>query len=130
MHPVGAAKIRNRAVSDDREKTSLDRLKNLGERLRTAQESVSERDRPRQRQPNALGFAFRIATELVAAVAVGVAIGWGLDVWLGSQPWFLIVFFFLGVAAGVMNVYRVTQSTGGDGAVPKSELPTVKDEDD
>ncbi|MEM7634964.1 MAG: AtpZ/AtpI family protein [Pseudomonadota bacterium] len=117
-------------MGDDRKKSSPERLEKLGDRLTKAQVSVDERNRPRQRQPNALGFAFRITTELVAAVAVGVAIGWGLDKWLDSKPWFLIMFFFLGVAAGVMNVYRITQSTGGDGDIPKSRLPSVKDDDD
>jgi ATP synthase protein I len=117
-------------MSGDPNKSPQERLRHLGEQLQNAQRSVNARDKPRKRQPNALGFAFRIATELVAAVAVGVAVGWGIDTWLDSQPWFLILFFFLGVAAGVLNVYRVTQSTGGDGAIPRSELPTVTDDDD
>lgn len=117
-------------MGGDRKKSSPERLEKLGDRLTKAQVSVDKRNRPRQRQPNALGFAFRITTELVASVVVGVAIGWGLDKWLDSKPWFLIMFFFLGVAAGVMNVYRITQSTGGDGDIPKSELPSVVDDDD
>ena len=117
-------------MGGDHKKSSPDRLETLGDRLKKAQVSVDERNRPRQRQSNALGFAFRITTELVAAVAVGVAIGWGLDNWLDSKPWFLIMFFFLGVAAGVMNVYRITQSTGGDGDIPRSKLPSVTDDDD
>lgn len=117
-------------MGDDRDRTSLDRLEELGDRLKQAQVSVDERNRPRKRQPNALGFAFRIATELVAAVAVGVGLGWLLDSGLDTRPWFLILFFFLGVAAGVMNVYRVTKSTGGDGPVPKKDLPSVSDDDD
>jgi ATP synthase protein I len=117
-------------MTGDRGKQSPDRLEKLGDRLKKAQSSVDERVRPRQRQPNALGFAFRITTELVAAVVVGVAVGWGLDRWLDTKPWFLIVFFFLGVAAGVVNVYRVTQSSGGDGSVPRSQLPSVNDDDD
>ncbi len=117
-------------MGGDHKKSSPERLEKLGDRLKKAQVSVDERNRPRQRQSNALGFAFRITTELVAAVAVGVAIGWGLDNWLDSKPWFLIVFFFLGVAAGVMNVYRITQSSGGDGPVPRSKLPPAIEDDD
>ena len=117
-------------MGGDRKGQSPERLEKLGDRLTKAQISVDERSRPRQRQSNAIGFAFRITTELVAAVAVGVGIGWGLDKWLDSKPWFLIVFFFLGVAAGVLNVYRITQSTGGDGPVPRSKLPSVMDDDD
>jgi len=117
-------------MTGDRDTQSLDRLGKLEDRLQKAQSTVNERNRPRQPQSNALGFAFRITTELVAAVVVGVAIGWGLDLWLNSKPWFLIAFFFLGVAAGVVNVYRVTKLSGGDGPVPRSQLPSVNDDDD
>jgi ATP synthase protein I len=54
----------------------------------------------------ALGIAFRVGVELVAGVVVGAAIGYGLDQWLGTTPWLMIVFFFLGAAGGMMNVYR------------------------
>lgn len=54
-----------------------------------------------------VGFALRVGTELVAATAIGVAIGYGLDQWLGTTPWLLIVFIFFGGAAGISNVYRL-----------------------
>ncbi len=54
-----------------------------------------------------LGMAMRIGVELVAALLVGVGIGWGLDHLLGTSPWLLLVFFLLGAAAGMMNIYRV-----------------------
>jgi len=54
-----------------------------------------------------VGFALRVGTELVAATAIGVAIGYGLDYWLGTSPWLLIVFLFFGGAAGISNVYRL-----------------------
>ncbi len=59
-----------------------------------------------------LGFAFRIGTELVAGVALGVAIGLGLDYWLETRPWFMILFFFLGAGAGMLNVYRTVTGLG------------------
>ena len=59
-----------------------------------------------------LGLALRIGTELVAGLAVGVAIGLGLDWWLGTKPWFMIGFFFLGAAAGILNVYRTMSGLG------------------
>ncbi|MEX1154342.1 AtpZ/AtpI family protein [Parvibaculum sp.] len=57
----------------------------------------------------AMGIAFRLVTELVAGVFVGAAIGWVLDSWLGTRPWFLLVFFFIGAAAGILNVYRAAR---------------------
>lgn len=50
-----------------------------------------------------------MATELVVAMVVAVAIGWFLDEWLETRPFFLVVFFFLGAAAGALNVYRRAQ---------------------
>ena len=53
-----------------------------------------------------VGNAFKLGTELVAAVAVGAIIGFILDSWFGTKPWLIIIFFFLGAAAGMLNVIR------------------------
>lgn len=54
------------------------------------------------------GFArgFQLSSELVGGVVVGAGIGWGLDHWLGTSPWGLIVFVLLGFAAGILNLMR------------------------
>jgi len=54
-----------------------------------------------------MGNAFKLGTELVAAVGVGTIIGFILDSWFGTKPWLIIIFFFLGAAAGMLNVIRV-----------------------
>ena len=56
-----------------------------------------------------MGFAFKLGTELVAAVAVGTIIGFILDSWFGTKPWFIILFFIIGVIAGMLNVIRVAK---------------------
>ena len=53
-----------------------------------------------------MGSAFKLGTELVAAVAVGTIIGFILDNWFGTKPWLIIIFFFLGAAAGMLNVIK------------------------
>jgi len=53
-----------------------------------------------------MGNAFKLGTELVAAVGVGTIIGFILDSWFGTKPWLMIIFFFLGAAAGMLNVIR------------------------
>ena len=53
-----------------------------------------------------VGSAFRLGTELVAAVAVGTIIGFILDSWFDTKPWLIIIFFFLGAAAGMLNVIK------------------------
>jgi ATP synthase protein I len=57
-----------------------------------------------------MGSAFRLGTELVAAVVVGTIIGFILDNWFDTKPWFIITFFFLGVIAGILNVIRVAKN--------------------
>ena len=56
-----------------------------------------------------MGNAFKLVTELVAAVAVGTIIGFILDSWFGTKPWLIITFFFLGAAAGILNVIRAAK---------------------
>lgn len=59
-----------------------------------------------------LGWALRVGVEMVSAIVVGVGIGYGLDWWFGTKPWFLVVFFLLGSAAAMMNVYRSAMGYG------------------
>ena len=58
-------------------------------------------------ETSALGVGMRVGVEMVAALAVAVAIGWYLDRWLHTSPAFLAVFVLLGGAAGVANVWRL-----------------------
>jgi len=53
------------------------------------------------------GIGFRAGVEVVSALVVGIAIGYGLDRWLGTWPWLFLLFFVAGSAAGVLNVYRL-----------------------
>ena len=53
-----------------------------------------------------MGSAFKLGTELVSAVAVGTIIGFILDTWFDTKPWLIIIFFFLGAAAGMLNVIK------------------------
>ena len=55
---------------------------------------------------SSIGTAFKLSTELVAAVAVGTIIGFILDKTFGTNPWLLIIFFFIGVVAGIINVIK------------------------
>ncbi len=63
----------------------------------------------------ALGFGLRIGIELLAALCVGLALGWLADRYIGTRPWGLILGFFLGSAAGVVNVFRAAQGMGRGG---------------
>ena len=56
-----------------------------------------------------MGNAFKLGTELVAAVSVGTIIGFILDSWFDTKPWLIITFFFLGAVAGILNVIRAAK---------------------
>lgn len=74
----------------------------------------------------AMGRAMRVSAELIGGIVVGSLIGWYLDGWLGNQkPWFFILFFLLGAAAGITNVIRMAMRD----QTPKG-LPSATDERD
>tara|TARA_B100001248_G_scaffold115199_1_gene86224 strand:- start:54 stop:338 length:285 start_codon:yes stop_codon:yes gene_type:complete len=76
-------------------------------RLKIAKSKIkSELDSDKQKHGTFMGNAFKLGTELVAAVAVGTIIGFILDTWFDTKPWLIIIFFFLGAAAGMLNVIR------------------------
>jgi len=76
------------------------RLKIAKSKIRKQVQSDSEK------RGSFMGSAFKLGTELVAAVAVGTIIGFILDSWFDTKPWLIIIFFFLGAAAGMLNVIR------------------------
>ena len=55
----------------------------------------------------AIGMGARVGVEMASALVVGLVIGLWLDRWLHTKPWFMLLFLFLGMAAGVMNVWRL-----------------------
>ncbi len=85
-------------------------LKEISARLEIAKKKVKKTAK-RNRSSNAasIGKAFRISTELVAAVVVGSTIGYLLDNWFDTKPLLTISFFMIGVAAGIINVFRVAK---------------------
>ena len=89
-----------------------ERLRRLRERMPSEDETVPG---PGLASRTAMGFAFRAGVELMAALVVGGGIGWLLDRWLGTLPLFLLVFFFLGAGAGLLNVIRSAREMNRDG---------------
>ena len=85
--------------------TEKDKLKNLKERIETAETSNSSA--PKKKKESGAGFGFKISTEIIAALVVGVGIGLLVDKYLGTKPFGLIIFFIFGAIAGFLNVYRV-----------------------
>ena len=81
------------------------------QRLRAAQvKQASERPKPASDEAggtSAMGIGAKVGVELVAAMVVAIAIGWGLDRWLGTTPWLMGLFVLLGGGAGIANVWRL-----------------------
>ena len=76
-------------------------------RLEIAKNKILKKNRvSKQSQSSNLGAAFKMSTEMVAAVLVGTIIGFILDNWFGTKPWLILIFFFVGVVAGILNVVR------------------------
>ena len=91
-------------------------LKELGEGLRRARgDRGPESAGPGRVDRREMTMAFRVAIELAAAIFVGGLLGWFLDQWLGTRPWFFLVFLILGMASGTMSAFRTAKKFGGPG---------------
>ena len=76
-------------------------------RLQIAKDKLLKKDlRQNNSNSTSIGAAFKLSTELVSAVAVGAIIGFILDNTFGTKPWLIIIFFIIGVVAGIINVIR------------------------
>ena len=82
----------------------MKRDEELKVRLKIAKNKINtQKEAPPQSN---IGQAFKMSTELVSAVLVGTIIGFILDNWFDTKPWLIIIFFFVGVAAGITNVIK------------------------
>ena len=82
-------------------------LKEISTRLKIAKKNFKEiNEKKSGSNVTSIGKALKISTELVAAVVVGSIIGFLLDSWFGTKPLLTIIFFIMGVAAGILNVFR------------------------
>ena len=76
-------------------------------RLKIAKNKAKSRKSSKNEESSSnMGTAFKMSTELVSAVVVGTIIGFILDNWFGTKPWLILIFFFVGVIAGIMNVVK------------------------
>jgi len=76
-------------------------------RLEIAKTKILKKNLYKDKEPpSSIGTAFKMSTELVSAVAVGTIIGFILDKTFGTKPWLILIFFFVGVIAGIVNVFK------------------------
>ncbi len=112
-----------------------DPLKNLSDRIA----GFRQEHTPQPGADGGMNAGAQAGLELVTSIIAGALIGWGLDSWLGTKPWLLILFLFLGVGAGFMSVYRINNkldASVGFAALQKAQKTATKppetsdDEDD
>ena len=83
------------------------KIKSLNQRIQKAKDAS---DLSQNKPPSPVGKAMKVVVEIVAAMAVGLVIGILLDNYFDTRPIFIIIFFLLGSAAGILNVFRVAKS--------------------
>lgn len=108
-------------------------FEDLDQRLKAAgykDEEAKRLEAKKEKERSGAGPAFRMATDLVAALVVGVGIGLLLDYWLGTKPWFFIVFFLLGAAAGMLNVFKVASGYGYAAGYKRQNGEAVESDDE
>lgn len=109
-----------------------DRLKDLGKKLDKSLEERRSTSSSDTQEGSAAGLAMRAVSELVVGLLVCMFLGWMADKYLGTTPWIMLAMMPLGLAAGVVNVMRLSNSKqaedllGGKGPMP----PSAKDDED
>lgn len=83
----------------------------LNKRIETAIEKKVE-EKVKNSNSAFINTFSRVATELLAGLLIGAGIGWTIDEWLETRPLFLIIFFLLGGAAGILNLWRLVTGKG------------------
>ena len=85
-------------------------LKEIASRLEVAKKNIKDKEiKNNGSNAASLGKALKISTELVAAVVVGSTFGFLFDKWFDTKPVLTICFFLIGVAAGILNVFKAAK---------------------
>jgi ATP synthase protein I len=100
-----------------------DRLKVLEAKIAALKSEPEVKDHSEEHYSQAQ-LAWRMVIELVAGLGIGFGIGYGIDTLLGTTPIFLVLFIFLGLAAGVLTMMRSAKE------VQRKQLEAAKEEGD
>ena len=92
--------------------SSLKKDKSLTERIEIAIAKEGKSTTDNQSDRSLVNMFSRVAAELLAGLLIGAGVGWTIDHWLETKPWFLVIFFLLGGAAGILNLWRVVTGKG------------------
>jgi len=105
-------------------------LDDLGARLDAARHKHEDPAAEQTTDGSILGQAWRMSTELVVSVVVGLGLGYGVDTIFGSKPWGILVGLCFGFAAGIMAVLRTSAKMDAQNAgIPLGDdMPDDEDE--
>jgi len=102
------------------DQSDADRLRALEERIAAARGKPVAKPHSEEHYSQAQ-LAWRMVIELVAGLGIGFGIGYGLDRLLGTQPWLMVLFVFLGLAAGIKTMMRSAEEMQRKQAVEAAE---------
>lgn len=98
------------------------------ERLAALEKKLDEVKRARAPKPRAdqqlsqANMAWRMVIEMVSGLGIGFGIGYGLDALLGTQPWLMVLFTLLGLAAGIRVMIRSAQEMQKEAAAKAADV--------
>ena len=109
-----------------------DRIQDLENRLDKSLAANSGAKGPDRAEGSAAGLAMRAITELLVGIVVAMIGGYYLDKYLGTAPWLMIGLLPVGMAAGVVNVLRLSNSKQAKEVMGEGMpiAPSVKDDEE
>lgn len=111
-----------------------EKLKDFAKRLEQTRQVYKGGNTSTKEEGSALGLATRAVTELVVGILVSMGLGWMIDKYLGTRPWFMLLLLPVGLAAGILNVMRIGNSKQAadllDDKTAGQQKPVPIDEDD
>jgi len=114
-------------MSDPDDRSELERLQALEERLARAR--GAEPKSQAEEHYSQASLAWRMVIELVAGLMIGFGIGYGIDRLFGTMPIFLVIFVFLGLAAGIKTMLRSAQEIQRKREAAPEQAPSHRTED-
>ncbi len=93
--------------------SSLDEFSDRLDAARKSSANDTENDKSGGRGQS-LGRGFRLASELLAAMIVGILLGMGIDAVANTSPWGLLAGIFIGFSAGLRNAIAAFKTAGAD----------------
>jgi ATP synthase protein I len=98
-------------MNDGRDKEAFERRLAAAQEAAKGQAKQGSAHKDAGSAERAISLAMRLGVELVAAMVIAVAIGWGLDRLFHTTPWLMVVMVPVGMAAGLRNLVRAGGKT-------------------